>query len=120
MGAGPAFYAVAGLLSQFFEPRFNVKMQLLVFQIRMLRDRISTMKIVPTPMERAELLRLGAMLGHDVNGIMFVVQSSTYTKWIRDRRRGKNWVMPGRRGTPESIRRLLCKMTESNPRWGHS
>ena len=119
MGVSPVLFAVVGLLSQYFEPRFNVKMQLLVFQIRMLRARINAMKIVPTPKERAELMRLGAILDHDINGIMFVVHPSTYKKWIRDGRRGKNWVMPGRKGTPEVIRRLLCIMTESNPRWGH-
>lgn len=119
MGVNPAFYAVVGLLSQYFEPRLSTKMQLLVFQIRMLRDRINALKIVPTPKERAELIRLGEMLEHDVNGIMFVVHPSTYKKWIRDRRRGKNWVMLDRKGTPEVIRRLLCIMTESNPRRGH-
>ncbi|PCJ53128.1 MAG: hypothetical protein COA73_15515 [Candidatus Hydrogenedentota bacterium] len=53
MGVSPVLFAVVGLLSQYFEPRFNVKIQLLVFQIRMLRARINALKIVPTPKERA-------------------------------------------------------------------
>jgi putative transposase len=101
MGVNPVFYAVVALLNQYFDPRFSTKMQLLIFQIRMLRDRINTLMIVPTPKERAELMRLGEILDHDVNGFMFVVFPSTYKKSIRDKRRGKNWVMPGRKGAPE-------------------
>jgi len=35
-------------------------------QIRTLRSRIDATRIVPTPKEKAELLRLGVLLGHDV------------------------------------------------------
>lgn len=119
MGENPAVFTIAMLLSQYFEPRFNVKLQFLIFQIRMLRKRIDAFKIVPTLSERAELMRLGEMLGHDIDGLMIVVKTETYKKWLRDGSRGKNWVMSGRRGTPEAIRNLLCRMYEANPRWGH-
>ena len=39
-------------------------------QIRMLRSRIDTSRIVPTPAERAELLRLGAAAEHDSPGLL--------------------------------------------------
>ena len=55
----PAFYTGLGLLNQYLKPRFSAKMRLLTFQIRMLRDLINAAKIVPTPKERAELMRLG-------------------------------------------------------------
>ena len=51
-----AVFGIAMLLSQYFEPRFNAKLQFLIFQIGMLRKRIDAFKIVPTPGERAELV----------------------------------------------------------------
>jgi putative transposase len=114
-----ATFALGLLMSQFIEPRFNTKLQLLIFQIGMLRNRIDALKIVPTPRERTELMRLGELLGHDVSVLMIVVRPDTYKKWVRDHNRGKDWVLAGRRGTPEAIRNLLCRMTEANPRWGH-
>jgi len=35
-----------------FLPKYDVRMQLLMFQIKMLRDRIDDQRIVPTPEER--------------------------------------------------------------------
>ena len=32
--------------------------------------------------EKAELLRLGALLGHDVAEVMHVVQPETYRRWV--------------------------------------
>ncbi len=46
-------------LAHRFLPKYDVRMQLLMFQVKMLRDRIDDQRIVPTPEERAELLRLG-------------------------------------------------------------
>ena len=42
-------------LAHRFLPKYDVRMQLLMFQIKMLRDRIDDQRIVPTPEERAEL-----------------------------------------------------------------
>ena len=50
---------------QWFLPRYNAQLQLLEAQIRILRSRVDASRIVPTP-EKAELLRLGGLLGHDV------------------------------------------------------
>ena len=119
MSTNQGIFAVGMLVSRYFEPRFNATLQILIFQIRILRNRIDALKIVPTTAERSELLRLGEMLGHDVNNIMFVVQPKTYTRWLREKRGGKDWVTSGRRGTPDAVRNLLCRMSEANPRWGH-
>lgn len=43
-------------LAHRFLPKYDVRMQLLMFQTKMLRDRIDDQRIVPTPEERAELL----------------------------------------------------------------
>lgn len=66
-------FSLMTLAAQWLRPRYNVRMQLLEAQIRMLRSRIDTSRIVPTPQERAELIRLGAAMDHDIGEVMHVV-----------------------------------------------
>ena len=113
------FFVILGLLSRYFEPRFSVKLQILIYQIGMLRNRTDALKIVPTPRERSDLMRMGERLDHEIEGIMWVVKSDTYKGWVRKKRRGKKWKMVGRPKTPEAICNLLSRMAEGNPRWGH-
>ena len=87
------FMALVGLMRQYFEPRFNAKLKLLVYQIGTLHNRIHATKIVPTEVERLELLRLGASLDHDIQGLMSVVRPETYQTWVRSRRRGNRGVL---------------------------
>ena len=64
------FFVMLSLVLQWFRPRYNVHLQLLQAQIRILRSRIDVTRIVPTPQEKAELLRLGAQVGHDVSELV--------------------------------------------------
>ncbi len=59
-------FMVLALAMQWFRPRYNAQLQLLTAQIRILRSPIDADRIVPNPKEKAELLALGAQLGHDV------------------------------------------------------
>jgi len=76
------FFSLLALALQWFRPRYNAQLQVLQAQIRILRSRIDVSRIVPTPQEKAELLRLGALLGHDVAEVMHVVQPETYRRWV--------------------------------------
>jgi len=63
------FSPVLALALQRFRPRYNAQLQLMAAQIRILcilRSQIDASRIVPTPKEKAELLQLGGLLGHDV------------------------------------------------------
>jgi putative transposase len=55
-------------LNQFFMPRHNAQLRLLKAQIAILRARIPTQRIILSPAEKAELLRLGEECGHDIDG----------------------------------------------------
>ena len=56
------FFSLLTLALQWFRPRYNAYLQLLQAQIQILRSRIDVSRIVPTPQEKAELLRLGALV----------------------------------------------------------
>jgi len=59
-----AFCAVLSLAMQWYRPRYNTQVQFLEAQIRILRARVDADRIVRTPREKSELLRLGQALGH--------------------------------------------------------
>ncbi|HIA46827.1 MAG TPA: integrase, partial [Candidatus Hydrogenedentes bacterium] len=64
------------------------------------------------------MLRLGEELGHQVNGLMFVVKTKSYKKWVYERNEGKVWKNVGRKRTPEAVLNLLRRMAEANETWG--
>jgi len=70
------FFPVLSLALQRFRPRYNARLQLMAEQIRILRSRIDSDRIVPNPAEKTELLRLGASFDHDVSGPMHVSEST--------------------------------------------
>ena len=73
------FYSLLTLALQWFRPRCNTHLQLLQAQIRILRSRIDVSRIVPTPKERTELLRVGALLGHDLAEVMLTTPTPLYS-----------------------------------------
>ena len=75
------------LAERLFRPKHNVRLQILEAQIRFLRSRINASRIVPSPDEKHELLRLGALRDHDVADAMHIVQPETYQTWLRKKTR---------------------------------
>ena len=112
-------FSLVTLATQWLRPRYNVRLRLLEAQIRMLRMRIDSSRIVPTPQERAELLRLGASVDHDIDEVMHVVLPATYKKWLRQLRAGKKFRRAGRPRTPMATRNLVLRMATENLRWGY-
>lgn len=55
----------------------------------MLRSRIDASRVVPTPDEKAELLRLGSELNHEVSEVIHIVKPKTYRRWLGYRKRDK-------------------------------
>lgn len=112
-------FSLVTLMTQWLRPRYNARLRLLEAQIRMLRARVDTSRIVPTPKERAELLRLGAAMGHDIDEVMHVVVPGTYKKWLRQLRAGGKFRPTGRPRTPMATRNLVLRMATENLRWGY-
>jgi len=114
-----AIFSLMTLATHWMRPRYNARLQSLEAQIRMLRSRIDSSRIVPTPTERAELLRLGAAMEHDIDELMHVVLPSTYKKWRRESRAKKFPRPSGRPRTPFATRRLVLRFARENMRWGY-
>lgn len=84
------------LLSRLFMPRHNAQMRLLKAQIQILRARIPTQRIILSPAEKSELLRIGAECGHDIDGLMEVARPATYRRWLAQMRGGRPFRAVGR------------------------
>jgi putative transposase len=63
-------FAVVALCWRWLQPRHNVQVQFLQAQIRVLRVRVKAERIILTPAERAELLRLGGELDYQVGELL--------------------------------------------------
>ena len=111
-------FSLVTVLTQWLRPRYNARLRLLEAQTRMLRARIDTSRIVPTPQERAELLRLGAEIDHDIDELMHVVVPAIYKKWLRQLRGGQSFKPSGRPRTPLATRKLVLRMAKDNLTWG--
>ena len=112
-------YSLMTVMTQWMRPRYNARIQLLEAQIRMLRTRIETSRIVPTPAERAELLRLGATMDHDIDEVLHVVLPTTYRKRLRQSRGARPFLPLGRPRTPFATRQLVVRLATENLRWGY-
>jgi putative transposase len=75
-------------LNHFFMPRHNAQLRLLKAQIAILRARIPAQRVILSPAEKAELLRIGEECGHDVDGLMEVAKPATYKRWLAQMRGG--------------------------------
>jgi len=62
-------YALISLAMRWLEPRHNAQLQLLREQIRILWARMDAERIVPTPAERSELLRIQGQK-HSQKGVL--------------------------------------------------
>ena len=106
------FHVFMMLLQEKFRPRYDARLQMLNYQIQMLRNRIDDSTIDTTPKERAELLRLGEQLEHDISDVMLVVQPATYHKWRRPKMTGCK--RPVRPRTPQAAIRLVMRIAATD------
>jgi len=112
-------FLVYTLLERRFRPQYDTRLRFLEAQIRFLRARIGTNRIVPSPEEKLELLRLGAILDHDVGDVIHIVQVDTYKAWVRSLKRREPFRRSGRPRIPEALRQLVVRIGMENIRWGY-
>ncbi len=112
-------FPLISLLTEWMKPKYDARMRLLQFQTQMLRDRIDAARIVPTPEERSELLRLGELCNHDINDLITVVVPETYKTWLRKARSSIRFKRSGRRRIVEAIRRLINRIAGENRDWSY-
>ena len=112
-----AFQVFTMILAEKFRPRYDVRLQFLAYQVKMLRSRIDDSKIYTTPEEHAELTRLGALIEHDISDVMLVVKPGTYRRWLKPKEAQEK--KPGRPRTAEATVNLVLQFASDNLAWGY-
>ncbi|ABK45197.1 hypothetical protein Mmc1_2702 [Magnetococcus marinus MC-1] len=105
-----------GLISQFFSPRHNAQIRLLKAQVRILQERLPSQRVIASPEEKSELLRLGADFDHQINDLIMIVKPNTYRRWLNQSSSGKPFGRP--RLTQELRDTVIC-MAKENLQWGY-
>jgi len=112
-------YALISSILESMKPKHDARLRLLEFQIQMLRHRLDASRIVPTPADRAELLRLGELCDHDIDTLISVVCRDTYKTWIRKAYKGLRPKRSGRPRIPEAVRKLRARIAGENRGWSY-
>ncbi len=106
-------------LNQFFMPRHNAQLRLLKAQIAILRARIPTDRIILSPAEKAELIRIGEECGHEIDGLMEVAKPATYKRWLAQMRVGRPFKAVGRPRLTQELRDVVIRIGSENLLWGY-
>jgi putative transposase len=100
-------------------PRHNAQLRLLKAQIAILRARIPTQRIILSPAEKAELIRIGAEFGHEIDGLMEVAKPATYKRWLAQMRGGRPFQSVGRPRLTQELRDVVIRIGSENLLWGY-
>ena len=111
--------AVVALCWRWLQPRHNVQVQFLQAQIRVLRARVKSERILLSPEERAELLRLGGEMDHQVGELLHVVKPDTYRRWRQEQKRGRAARGVGRPPLAQEVQDLIVRFASENSQWGY-
>lgn len=114
-----SLFAIISLCWRWLQPRHNLQIQFLQAQIRVLRARVKSERIILSPEERAELLRLGGELDHQVGDLLHVVKPETYRRWRQVRNRGKAAKGVGRPPLAKEVQELIVRFATENSQWGY-
>ncbi len=117
-GFSRMFQVFEKLFEAKYRGRYNAQLQMQAYQIQMLESRIDADRIYTTPKERADLIRLGSELEHDVDDVLLVVKPDTYRGWLR-RKESSKAKKPGRPGTPQATVNLVMRIAVENLTWGY-
>ncbi len=106
-------------LNQVFMPRHNAQLRLLKAQITILRARIPAQRIILSPAEKSELLRIGEECGHDVDGLMEGTKPATYKRCLAQMRAGRPFQAVGRPRLMQDLRDVVTRIGAENLLWGY-
>jgi len=110
--------ALLVLLQEKWSTRRDAHIRFLKLQVDILQSRLPGNRVIPDPVERRRLMKIGAEVDHAVEHTLGVVTIKTYRRWLREERGGRK---PGKVGRPrltKSLRELIIRLAKENTGWG--
>jgi len=115
----PVLSLLLAFMAQLFSPRHNIQIRFLKAQVKILQVRLPRQRIVPSPAEKSELLRLGAACGNHVTDLLEIVKPATYRHWVNQSHKGKPFKPLGRPRLTRNLRMAAIRMARENILWGY-
>ncbi len=84
----------------------------------MLQSRLPGNRVIPDPIERHRLMKIGAEMDHAVEHTLDIVSIKTYRCWLREKHHGRQPRKVGRPRLTKSLRELILQLARENMGWG--
>ena len=106
------------LFREAWSARRDTHIRFLKLQVEILQSRLPGNRIIPDPLERRRLLKIGAEMGHAVEHTLDIIHIKTYRHWLREQRDGCRVGKVGRPRLTKSLRELILRLARDNLGWG--
>ncbi len=87
--------------------RRDTHIRFLKLQVEMLQSRLPGNRVIPDPLERRRLMKIGAEMDHAVEHTLDIVSIKTYRRWLREEQGGRQARKVGRPRLTRSLRELI-------------
>ncbi|MCG3138852.1 MAG: hypothetical protein HJJLKODD_02721 [Phycisphaerae bacterium] len=112
-------FALLHLLFELLSARRDARIRFLLAQVSILKRKLGGNRVLLRPEDRAELLRIGCQLDHEVKQFLGIVTLGTYRRCVRQQRNGQPAKRVGRPRIPSTLRRLIVRLSKENIAWGY-
>ncbi len=72
------------LFQEAWSARRDAHIRFLKLQVEILQSRLPGNRIIPDPLERRQLLKIGAEMDHAVEHTLDIIHIKTYRRWLRE------------------------------------
>ena len=110
--------ALVVLMREAWSTRRDAHIRFLKLQVEMLQCRLPGNRVIPDPLERRRLMKIGAEMGHAVEHTLDIVTIKTYRRWLWEERWGRRPHKVGRPRLTKSLRELILRLARENAGWG--
>ncbi len=109
---------VAGAVAAGVVRSTRAQIRFLKLQLEILRSRLPGNRVIPDPVERKRLMKIGAELRHAVEHTLGIISIKTYRRWLREECGSRQPRKVGRPRLTRSLRELILRLARENVAWG--